>query len=91
MIGNPYWLTISATGGLPVLFLPETRREVVLLLSEYLRQGEVVLQSGQLQELQGALALLQVSLGGQVNWTTGTNLYNLGYHYTESGRGGQLG
>ena len=63
---NPEWQTIAAMGGLPVLFLPETRGEVVRLLEHYLREGEVVVQGRQLKELQEALALLRVSLGLQV-------------------------
>ena len=64
---NPDWQTIAAMKGLPVLFLPETSREAVLLLDQYLRQGEVLLKTGQLQDLQAALDLLQVSLGLQVH------------------------
>ena len=64
---NPDWQTIAAMKGLPVLFLPETSREAVLLLDQYLRQGEVLLKTGQLQDLQAALDLLQVSLGLQVD------------------------
>ena len=73
---NPDWQTIAAMRGLPVLFLTETRRETVLLLDQYLRQGEVVVKTGQLQDLQGALELLQVSLGFQVPIIIRCNSYN---------------
>ena len=66
LMTNPEWQTIAAMGGLPVLFLPETRGEVVRLLEHYLREGEVVVQGRQLKELQEALSLLRVSLGLQV-------------------------
>ena len=67
-MSNPYWLTISAMGSLPVLLLPDTRREVVVLLEQYLRKGEVMVKTRQLRELQEALELLQVSMGYQVNY-----------------------
>ena len=40
---------------LPVLLLPKTRREVVVLLEQYLREGEGVVNPRQLQELQEPL------------------------------------
>ena len=51
-----------------MLFLPETAGEVVALLDVFFREGEVVVKAGQLQELQGALNLLQVALGLQVHF-----------------------
>ena len=50
-----------------MLLLPETQREVVVLLEQYLREGEVMVKTRQLRELQEALELLQVSMGFQVN------------------------
>ena len=51
-----------------MLLLPETQREVVVLLEQYLREGEVMVKTRQLRELQEALELLQVSMGYQVNY-----------------------
>ena len=67
LMANPNWLTITAMGGCPALFLPDMASEVISLLDVYLREGEVVLEAGQLEELQAALNLLQVALGYQVH------------------------
>ena len=45
------WLVVSASGGAPVLFLPDCRKEVLLLLAKFLLEGEVVAGAGELEEV----------------------------------------
>ena len=66
LMDNIQWLVVSASGGAPVLFLPDCRKEVLLLLAKFLLAGEVVAGAGELEEVQGALAHLQVHVESQV-------------------------
>lgn len=68
MMSSSEWQTITATGGIPVLFLPDCRRTVVAKLRAYLEKGEVQFGSGlcELEELKDLLKLLHVTIGLQV-------------------------
>jgi hypothetical protein len=63
---NIQWQSLSAAGGVPVLFLPDCRREVLQLLGTFLEEGAVVARAGELEEVQVALAHLQVQVESQV-------------------------
>ena len=65
---NIQWQSLSAAGGVPVLFLPDCSRTAagLQLLGTFLEEGALVARAGELEEVQVALAHLQVQVESQV-------------------------